>query len=210
MIQSDEVVRIARVEHRVVRVSRSRDQEIHHSPTRLTTRVDDGSSEPAIAGGHPLIEGQRVEAALQDTEASQSLRPHLGRLCDQNAEMEFSQGGGTDGKLTRQRRDVCGDHDARIQETTCPFVGLAPHSAAHGSRTDPSKSSRSSAHSGSAAPENRSATSDQVLQWVGRGGTRRALGRPETVIVISSPASTRRTRPEASCLSSRIPTSLMT
>ena len=60
-----------------------------------------------------------------------------------------------------------------------------------------SRSCRSWSQSESAGPWNRSAISSQRLHWVGPVGTSRALGLPETVIVISSPFWARRTRSDA-------------
>lgn len=70
--------------------------------------------------------------------------------------------------------------------------------------------SRSASHAVSAGPRNRSDTASHRRHRCGDAAISRALGRPATVTVISSPASTRRTSSEASWRSSRSPTVLIT
>ena len=58
-----------------MRVGGGRDQEVHRSRSRVTSRVDDGCGHLTVARCHGFIQGQRVEGALKHQQASQSLGP---------------------------------------------------------------------------------------------------------------------------------------
>jgi len=189
VVEAVEVVGVASVKAGRMRVGGGRDQEVHRSRSRLTSRVDDGCRHLTVARCHGFIQGQRVEGALKHQEASQSLGPGVSLLRDENSEVHFRQCDCAYCQLAFKGCDVCRDDDAGVENRS--------HLVAHGSRTSWAIASRSTSHAGSAGPPNSSVTSAHCLQVRGAAGTSRALGRPATVMVISSPCSTRRTRSEA-------------
>ena len=117
---------------------------------------------------------------------------------DQHTEVQFRHGDCADRELTLERADVRCQYDAGVQDRS--------HSGAHGSRRSSAMRPRSAAQSGSATPENRSLISAHCRQARVVAGTSSAAGRPATVTLRDSPASTRRMSSDAFCRNSRSPT----
>lgn len=192
-----EVRWVARVEPSTMCVCRRSDQKIHDPTPRLSPRLDNGCGQAAVADGHRLVDRQRVEVVLQQAQAPEPLGSDRGGLGNQDPEVQLGQRDGADRKHSRQRSNALGEDHARIEDRALGRGDASRHRRAHGSRTRGSSRSLSCSHSLSVGPWNSSAMSSQFLHRVGRAATRRALGRPETVMMISSPASTRRTRSDA-------------
>ncbi len=65
VFDAGKVASIARIEPRGMRVSGSRDQQIHHTRSRLTARSDISDSKLPVAGGHRIVDGQRSKLVLR-------------------------------------------------------------------------------------------------------------------------------------------------
>jgi hypothetical protein len=74
-----------------MRVGCGRDQEVHRSRSRLTSRIDDSCRHLAVARCHGFIQGQRIKRALKDQQTARALGAHLSLLRDENSEMLFAQ-----------------------------------------------------------------------------------------------------------------------
>src|SRR5690606_9329988 len=210
VLESAKIIRVARVQRSVLCVSGGCDQQVHRASSRLTSGFYDRGRQAAVASRDYLVEGESIESALKNTQAPQAFGAHPSGLGNQDPEVQLRQRDSADGQDAGDWRDVLGNHHARVEHAPLVRCRLLGHCSVHGSRTVSSTSSRSASQSASAGPANRSVTSSQRCQRVSRAGTSLALGRPETVMRISSPPSTRRRSPEASCLSSRSPTVSMT
>lgn len=178
----------AGVEPGTVCVSRRGDEEIHHAGTRLATSSDHRSSELTVTARDIGIDRQTVDA-LDNRQATQSFSSNVGFVGNQDAEVQFRHGGGANRQLSGQLRYPGSEDDAGVEHCF--------HALLHGSTTAASMRSRSRSQEGSGGPSNRSAISFHVRHVRGVIATSRARGRPETVMVISWPASTRRTSSDA-------------
>ena len=98
VVERVEVVGVARVEPRRMRMCSGRDQKVHRPCSGLTSRVDEGCRYLAVACCHGFIHRQRVERALKHQQTSQPLGAHLSLRCDENPEVEFGECDCADGK----------------------------------------------------------------------------------------------------------------
>lgn len=175
-----------------------RDEQIHRSSSRLAPGIHHCGGDLAVAGRHSFIERQGIKAPLQQEKSPQPFSADLAFLGHKDTEVQFGQRHRADRQFPLNGSYIRRYHHAGVQDRS--------HRLIHGSRTPWSISSRSASQAGSAGPPKSSATSDHRRHARGVAGTNRAPGRPATVIVISSPSSTRRMRSEAFCRSSRKPT----
>ena len=67
LVEADEVCGIPGLEPGAERVSCRGDQQIHDSTPGLAAAIDHRGSQTAVADGHAIVHGQRIEVPLQDT-----------------------------------------------------------------------------------------------------------------------------------------------
>ena len=179
-----------------MRVGGRRNEQVHHSSPRLTAHSHNCGSKQPVAGGHRVIDRQGGDSTLEFGQPTQPLGPNRSVRGDEHAEMQFSgyatliAGSPARGTRPRQSGRWCrGSLSTRkiprianrlIDQTAVALPTCRPLNA-------------------SAMPSHRS------HRFRG-AGTRRAASRPDTVMSISSPPSTRRTSSDASWRSSRSPT----
>ncbi len=193
-----EVLAIACGEARSMCTCGPRDQEVHRSGPWSTTYASHLGRQQTMTLDDSVVDRQRIEPSLDRREATQSPGPAHGIVRHEHAEVRFGGRDDTDREVAFAGRDIRGDDHARVEDD--------PHSASQGWRKGTSRRSRSSDQPGSGGPEKRSRISSKRRHRRESARTNRAAGRPLTVMVISSPASTRRTKSLACCLSSRGPT----
>jgi len=109
VLDSGKVGRVARIQACRMGVRCSSDQEVHHARSRLATRRRDRCCKLAVAGRDFLVDGKRVESALEVRQSTQAFGTDCSVGGDEDAEVQFGERGGTDRQLSVQPRYVGGD-----------------------------------------------------------------------------------------------------
>lgn len=113
MLKSAKIIRVAGVQRGIVCMGGGCDQQVHRASAGLTSGSCDRGREAAVAGRHHLIEGERIETALKNTQSPQAFGAHLSRPGDQDPEVRFPP----------ERRGIHNEErDARDKEEVRPGV----------------------------------------------------------------------------------------
>jgi hypothetical protein len=166
-----------------MRVGCCRNHEIHGASARLCPARSDGGRQASPLAGDGGVERERLESRLNDAETLRSSCTLVLVSCDKDAEMQLGQRCRAD-RAFEVVRSVLGDQHGRIEQRL--------HRQANGSTNSPGSRSRSRASVVGAGVVQIARSRGPLTHCCGAAGPRCAAGRPETVIVNSSPASARR------------------
>lgn len=203
LLQPSEIFRVEGIEPSSLDQGRCCDDQVEYPRAWAPPDLRHGLSAFGISACYTVIDWDGVERALDLAEPAKPSRQRRRSSGLENSEVQFREADHRDRVLLVRVWAPRRDQGARVEYD-------AQTRPVQGSTTESSRSSERSACSSdqtsSVCVLSRSSISRPLRQRLEPTGTSRAAGRPATVTRISSPSSTRRTRSEACCRSSRSPT----